>query len=1265
MAQAEGAKAAVLRIEELRRVLASTPDATARARLRVELADLLRARSDPFSALSELRRAAGEAPQLTSVRLALLSAAAEMPAGERAMLLAEHARGDKKPVAIWGHAAAAARAENGAVEEATRAFLDLAADARVPVHRRRAAARRAEALAEKSPRHQIAALRFQAALANGRARLALLRRAVIIADRATDGATLLGLAGDWLAAGGTADAAGALLARAQAGGAASAPVAALEAELARLAPAPAPAAAALATSTSLPRNPATGRKMKARTPRALLDEALEAARAGRPTGARRRAERALRAAADGGADLASAVDAVVAALQKQGAMRDAILLRRTWLESAPEDTRTTALLELAAAAEDAGLPALALAYRAEISGARPAPPARTEEPPPTTPAQFFLAAQRRLAQVGSLVGEGAGGTGQRQSDQAPTLAPILAPILALLERAVAGHPAADDALALGEKLWRRLAPADVENRIIDLLRAANGSEHDPRRRASIAERLAVALEAQRDPLGAVAVIEAALDAVPAGMGGRLRQRRARLLRDIGRPKDLAAALQGDIPALDEDARRDAFAERALLLDAAGDPEGALEIRLAALNENPGDLPILAAARRRLDETGRWEISLRLAHSAVTHLNLPAEKLPLLRDIAQLSETAAHNLPDAATAWLEVTRLAPDDQAAAESAERLLMALGEWERAAAVLAWMAARPSPGGDDTEARARRSALLWRLAELRRAHLGQTDEAYRLYGLLGKEADVTGEAAPPSEAGAASVPVKDGRRSMRARAEPTIDLVLLPPIPGRAGRVLATHSLRAAVAPTREDLAAALLDRALFLADPLGRVADAERDLARALDLDPRNVDVVVALERIAERTGRWAELAEDFRKKAATSDATVAARLWYGVGRVNERMNDATGALAAYRQSCALDGTLIDPVRALGRIARAARDWIEVARLLEIEQTLAPGPREQAEAAASLALVLGEQLQQPSRAVTLLEAALAFFPDDNIKLDRLFAFNLAAGGSRWDQAGQVLERLLARGVAIDDAAERYFKVGEAAAADGHLDRALGFYSRCYGRDSGFRPNLERLSKLCFELEQWDNAWKATEGILDRYRNLLLRGPLAELLLRSAMCDVYIAQRATATEKLAAMLVEGGRFVGEGGIRDVAESWTAMGPEARLLVGLEGERRERVLRRATEALAFAASDAATAEVRVGALNLLAALAVVEGRWADALRFLGDLSADETIDAHGRCGFLIAAGDIHLREGGDGGTAHILYERARALVPHDSRLGPRLSFPV
>ncbi|HEX3694250.1 MAG TPA: hypothetical protein VH374_02580 [Polyangia bacterium] len=1223
MVPAEGAKAAVSRIEELRRVLASTPDATTRARLRVELADLLRARADPFSALSELRRAAGEAPQLTSVRLALLSAAAELPAGERAMLLAEHARGDRGPVAIWAYAAALARAENGAVEEATRAFLDLAGDLRVSLHRRRSAARRAEALAEKSPRQQIAALRVQATLASGRARLALLRRAATIAERVPEAVTLLGVAHDWLAAGGTGDAAAVLLARARTAGGAATALAALEDEIVQRTPRP-----ESVSPSGVSRVSAGEKKTRGRTSQALAGDALAAARAGRPAVARRLAERALRSPAVEGSDVAGAVNAVVTTLQELGAPREALLLRRTCLESAPEEPRAAALAALASDAASAGFETLAAAFRADSLGRQPSLAVPVDDSLPATPAGFFLAAQRALAHL-------------------PAGASI-DPVLALLEKAVAGHPAADDALALGEKVLRQTASPDVSFRIIDLLRAANSSEPDPARRARVAERLASALEAERDPLGAVAVLDAALDAIPPAAGASLRQRRARMLRDMGRPKDLSAALQGDIPALDEDARRDAFAERALLLENAGDADGALEIRLLALNESPGDLPLLQAARRHLDHSGRWELSLRLATSAVSHLTTAAEKLPLLRDIARLNETAAHNLPAAANAWLEVTRLDRDDAAAAESAERLLMAIGQWDRCAALLAWVASRPDRHGEPM----RRAALLWRLAELRRARLGQEEEAFRLYSLLDKEA-----AAVPRGG-------KKGRRPLPAQAEPAIDLVVLPPVFGALGRALAMRSLRAAVAPSRADLAAALLDRAMFLVDPLARVADAQRDLARALDLDPRNVDVVVALERLTERTGRWADLADELRRKAAASPAPVAARLWYGVGRIGERQSDPTVAADAYRQACALDSTLIEPVAALRRLARLRRDWPEVARLLEIEHALSPGPREQAETSAELAQVLGDHLQQPERAVSLLESALTFFPDDTAMLQRLFALNLAAGGGHWEQAGQVLDRLLAHGVGVDDAAERYFRVGEAAAADGHVERALGFYSRAYGRDSGFRPNLERLSKLCFELEQWDNAWKATEAILDRYRHILVRGPLAELLLRSALCDVFIAQRATAAARLTTMLSDGGRFVGEGGIRDVAESWSAMGLEPRLLVGLEGERRERVLRRSGEALSFAASDAATADVRTGALGLLAALAMVESRWADALRFLGELGANETLPPLTRGGYLIAAADIHLHEGADGATARALYEKARTLVPGDGRLARRLASP-
>ncbi|HVR63302.1 MAG TPA: hypothetical protein VMU50_15470, partial [Polyangia bacterium] len=711
MAPAEGTKAAVSRIEELRRVLAATPDAIARARLRVELSGLLRARSDPFAALSELRRAAHEAPQLPGVRLALLSAAAELAPGERAMLLAEHARADKGPVAIWAHAAAAARAENGAVEEATRAFLEIAVDGRVPAHRRRAAARRALALADASPRQQVAALRAQAALAGGRNRLALLRRAATLAERAGDAPALLAVAGDWLVAGGPADGAVAWLGRARGAGATPVALAALESEIARRAPAPPPAPAVVTAAAPLRRSGPPP------SPLALLAEAALAARAGRPRTARRRAEQALRLDQTA-VDLAPAVDAVVVALQQAGAVRDALAVRRTFLESAPAEARAAGVLALAQAAADAGLDDLAAAYRTDLAPPSPSPSpspsaAISEDRAPASRAGSFLAAQRRLARLSP----GAS----------------VEPVLALLENAVSGHAAADDALALGEKLLAAGFP-DGEARRVDLLRAANGTETDPTRRARLAERLAEALEQRRDRVGAVAVLEAALETLPAGMGASLRQRRARLLRDFGRPKDLAAALQGDIAALDDDERRDAFAERAVLLEAAGDPEGALEVRLAALIENPGDLPLLREARRRLDETGRWELSLRLASSAVAHLPAPAERLPLLRDIARLSEAAAHNLADAAKAWLEVARLDPTDVAAADAAERLLTALGDWDRCAALLAWQAARPPAAGSpsDGAAEVRRAGLLWRLAELRRTHLGQEEEATRLYRLL-----------------------------------------------------------------------------------------------------------------------------------------------------------------------------------------------------------------------------------------------------------------------------------------------------------------------------------------------------------------------------------------------------------------------------------------------------------------------------------------------------------------------------------------------------
>ena len=531
----------------------------------------------------------------------------------------------------------------------------------------------------------------------------------------------------------------------------------------------------------------------------------------------------------------------------------------------------------------------------------PAPAAAAPLPADaSTPAESYLHAQRLLARL-------------EPSES-------LEPVLAVLERAVAGHAGAGAALVLADRLLARVVQGDeLARRRLELLRAAHAAEFEPARRFRLGERLAETLARLDDPVGAVAVLEQALRGAPPGdEGSRLRAERARLLRKIGRGRELAAALEADAAALVGDDRLRALSERASLLDAAGEFEAALDVRLMALAEFPADLPLVGAARRRLESTGRPAESLRLAVAAVERVADVSEKLRLLRDIAALSERSGANPADAAGAWLAVLDLDPDDAAARASAERLLLAVGDWERCAELLSWAAARQVPaakGAARAPSGEPRPALLWRLAELRRARLAQTDEALRLYGeMLAESGRALGPLHDPPELAAF------------ARRDATVSL----------------HTARAAVAPTAPDRARAMLDRALLFLER-GRNADAEHDVMRALDLDPRNIECVAALERLYEGSARWVELAHELRQRAAALPPEAASRLWFGAGRASERTGDRVAAREAYRRAMSLDPALPEPIAALGGLAARDGDWNEVATLLESEAALVgPSPR-----------------------------------------------------------------------------------------------------------------------------------------------------------------------------------------------------------------------------------------------------------------------------------------------------------------------------------
>src|SRR5215831_2762648 len=118
MPAADGSnRGAAARADELRRAVAGATDAGLRARLRVQLAELVRAGDVP-AALDELRRAATEAPGLPSVTLAALSLARGLAPAERVKWLGELGGRGSAPVPAFAAAVAEAHAQIGATDRA-------------------------------------------------------------------------------------------------------------------------------------------------------------------------------------------------------------------------------------------------------------------------------------------------------------------------------------------------------------------------------------------------------------------------------------------------------------------------------------------------------------------------------------------------------------------------------------------------------------------------------------------------------------------------------------------------------------------------------------------------------------------------------------------------------------------------------------------------------------------------------------------------------------------------------------------------------------------------------------------------------------------------------------------------------------------------------------------------------------------------------------------------------------------------------------------
>ena len=321
-------------------------DGRTRARLRVDLAELLRVR-DAAAARAELDHALREGGPTGPLTAAALSFARALAPADRLAWLSSLARSDEKTTPAPALVSALAEAQLGAdlPRDAALTWLGLARDERVPLHHRRAAARKAARLGDHLP--------------------------------PADAASVAGTAAD-------------LAVERSRRGPRAAP---------REAEATAPAAPAPRPREASRPIPARGRRARPPSP-SPWDRALADARAGQASRARRLGEEALRASAPG-PELGAKVAALDSALREGGFVKDALRLRRTHLEALTGPAARTALLALAAEAEQAGLTALAAEWRADAGVVVTA--ARAPAAEPDGPEAHFQSAQRMLARDGEKV----------------------------------------------------------------------------------------------------------------------------------------------------------------------------------------------------------------------------------------------------------------------------------------------------------------------------------------------------------------------------------------------------------------------------------------------------------------------------------------------------------------------------------------------------------------------------------------------------------------------------------------------------------------------------------------------------------------------------------------------------------------------------------------------------------------------------------------------------------------------------------------------
>ena len=421
-----------------------------------------------------------------------------------------------------------------------------------------------------------------------------------------------------------------------------------------------------------------------------------------------------------------------------------------------------------------------------------------------------------------------------------------------------------------------------------------------------------------------------------------------------------------------------------------DPNAGLDALLQSIRECPEDAGILDRAEALAANLQRWSDLVEVLFAEASASLDPGQGAALYGRVARICEDELKDLSKAIDAHERALSLLGDEPSSLETLDRLLQETEQWDRVHEIIS---RRLDLQGAD------RPTLLLRQGRLRASHLGDYEGALGAY-------EKAMEQDPGRDDTLAAVRNLVHKPQVAASA-----LDLLEEYYRGAGNleeVVRLYEQRVELAATDADRVALLTQAASIWENDIGRPEEALSALRDAVRTDPRDLTLIDSLERLAELSGRWAELDGLVDEIAAHGD--LDRREMYelrlrSAGWYRDRLSDPTAAERALTEALELDPEpleahtqRVDLIRDQGRTAdlvNALRAWAQVDPSTEQRIALL---REAAELA-------GQELSEPELAADCYQELLAIERDD---VDALRALSeVRRAQSRWNEVVGLLER------------------------------------------------------------------------------------------------------------------------------------------------------------------------------------------------------------------------------------------------------------------